>query len=284
MKERPEVAASFTETVNAPGISYAFEGRYILIKGNKLNYERHVRFADSEGWSKAVADGQSYWLMQDVGNEKRVQTFKVGDLFQAFDDLPVEELGKDKVDQLRIEARGEFGLGGFEPMFRDWHNRLTISRIESTVLKRPNTKAELPVYLLEGTWNKQFRDQIVPPSKPGEARGPTPEELWNTRRVGVNVPRTCKLYLARGPAWPFPSSFFPYRVEWHGPAQAGGPDVLLAALDFDPIPPEGTFTLSPAEQQDAKPINPALWVKARQEQILQQKRFDEEHGQKRDGR
>ena len=56
MKDRPEVAASFTETINAPGISYAFEGRYILVKGNKLYYERHVRFADSEGWGWGAFD------------------------------------------------------------------------------------------------------------------------------------------------------------------------------------------------------------------------------------
>jgi hypothetical protein len=284
MKQRPEMAAAFKEQINAPGVAYAFDGRYILVPGNKLYYERHVRLADSEGWFKMVADGATYWIMQDLGREKRVQTFKLADLFQALEDLNVEELGKSKVDQLRLEARGEFGLGGFEPMFRDWHNRLTIARAESTVLKRPGDKEELPIYLLEGTWNKQFRDQIVPPTKPGEARGPTPEDLWNTRRVGINAPRSCKLYLGRGSAWPFLSSFFPYRVEWYGPAQPGGGDVLLAAIDFDPIAPTATFSLAPAEQQEAKPIKPSDWVEGRRALLKQQKEMEEQRGQRREGR
>jgi hypothetical protein len=280
-KRKPHFAAAFREQVYAPGVNPRLEGRYILQPENKVVYEAHLTLADSGAEMKIVLDGENYWFTQTAGTAHRAQTVKFRELMRAIDQLSKDELGADKIDQLREDAHLEFGLAGFEPLFRDLRDRLTINRVEHSVWKAGGQSQEHPVYLLEGTWNRSFYDQLVPTPKPGESRGPTPQDLWSGRRVGVNVARTCKLYLARDGAWPFPSSFWPYRIEWYGPAEVGGRDVLLSALEFERIAPETTFALSPEERKDAATIDPSAWVKNRKEMILQEKKLEEDRSQRR---
>ncbi len=283
MKQHPEVSATFREQIHAPGLQYALEGRYCLLPGNKLFYERNIRLADGKGTLKSVVDGQNYWAVRSIGPDRKVQTFKFAELFKAIDQLSKEELGADKIEQIRQLARTEFSLGGFEPLLRDLHNRLTIASVAETVWKAPSQTNDQPIYLLEGTWNKAFHAQLAPPPRPGDtpSRGPSIEELWSSRRIGVNVPRSCKLFLARDGLWPFASSFWPYRIEWHGPLASGGENSLLAALEFERASPPASFEVSEEERKEAASFDPAEWVKAHQLRIQQEKKFEEERGQRR---
>jgi hypothetical protein len=97
--------------------------------------------------------------------------------------------------------------------------------VREMTLRLPD-RGSVPVQVINGTWNKKVLEKIAPPKAahaPKEA--PDNAELWAKRLNGLNYPRRCTVVVEK-------ATSLPVRVEWLGPQQRGGEDVLLMRQDY----------------------------------------------------
>lgn len=262
------------QQMNSQGVKLETTGRYVAApKEGKVYYQLDVRIGGATGQSKLVSDGKTAWQLEQVGNKKTVHTYKASYLKAVLQDTGEDDVGR----QVREELSAQYGLAGVRPILQDLRKNMTFPRVQSTALTRPG-KVPVPVYLLEGEWNQQTRELISPRAAvDSKAAGKDKAELWDPF-----VPRKCRCYLAQDWWWPWASSLWPYRIEWHGPTKPQGPDELLLTLEFrDPViqPPEAQAErdrifaagLSDEEKALAKDLNLDEVVKKRREFLKGQK-------------
>ncbi len=219
-----------------PTLSFEGQGRYVRAPGQRFRLELNTCL-NGESASRtdelnhctivSVSDGRDLWTACRIGSSgwRDVTRLRLSTILDG-PDSPA------RLPQVRREFLTGPALQGPELLLRNLLGQIDWVHRED---RGPNVR-------LTGRWKDWMLANLVQPKKPW------PEAL----------PRFCRLTLSDEQLWPS-------RLEWWGPRQEGGPDRLLAELEFrDPVfdrtvpsgECRGLFAFDPgaAEVRDLTPV------------------------------
>jgi hypothetical protein len=219
-----------------PELSFEGEGRYVRAPARRFRLEMEARSTARPATRRtemnrctilSVSDGRDLWTASRIGSSgwRDVTRLRMSKILDG-PDSPA------RMPQVRREFLAGPALQGVEALLRSLGGQIDWVR-------REDQSGDVR---LTGRWNEAMLAVLVEPKKPW------PEAL----------PRFCRLTLSGTQLWPA-------RVEWWGPRTDGGPDGLLAELEFRdpvfgrPLPPGeclGLFAFDPGEAvvNDITPI------------------------------
>jgi hypothetical protein len=219
-----------------PELSFAGAGRYVRAPGQRFRLELEARLEGDSAPRSAeinhctilsVSNGREMWTASRIGTSgwRDVVRVQVSKILDA-PDSPAQ------LPQVRSEFLTGAVFQGVELLLRNLNGQIDWVRREE---RAQNVR-------LTGRWKEGVLGGLVEPKQPW------PEAL----------PRFCRLTLSGEKLWPS-------RLEWWGPQKDGGPDCLLAEVEFRdpvfgvPVPPAecvGLFAFDPGQAvvQDLTPI------------------------------
>jgi hypothetical protein len=219
-----------------PELSFEGEGRYVRAPAHRFRLEMEARLKGksvprtvhmNRCTILSVSDGRDFWTAYRIGSSgwRDVTRLRLSKILEAPD-------SPTRLPQVRREFLTGTAMQGVELLLRSLRGQIDWVRRED----------QSGGICLTGRWSAGMLAVLVDP------RQPWPEAL----------PRFCRLTLSREQLWPG-------RLEWWGPRTDGGPDGLLAELEFRdpvfdrPLPPGeclGLFAFDPgaAVVNDVTPI------------------------------
>jgi hypothetical protein len=189
------------QKVDTVGLSFQSNGVYLSGPKDRLRMEMQVRLGNVDSKLLVVSDGSWVWNEVKLGNDKP--------LIQKYDLKEVQkQLNAPGTMPTFVENfyRSQ-SFRGVLPLLQSLSKQMTFTKFENASWKGRE------VYKLTGVWSTGVSKDIAPPGQP-----------WP-----LFSPRTCNLFLARDKDNP---PYWPYRLEWWGPADPGQDDVLLMQIEF----------------------------------------------------
>jgi hypothetical protein len=193
----PWIETTLWEKVSAQGLSFQAEGHYLAGPDRRLSLDLRIRLAGSDGQLQVVSDGVTVWNAMRVGTDhQRVTTWDMKKLQQVLNrpgTLP--QIGEEFF-------RGQ-SFAGVVPLLQSLSTQMVFTKIEK------GTWSKKEALKLSGTWIPEIAKSMTGAN-----------QTWQP-----SMPRSCVLYLDRQTYWP-------YRVEWIGPAGIKTPDTTLMEIEF----------------------------------------------------
>jgi len=263
----------FTHSLRTGKMPYAVQGKIVAAQPEKkVCYESRVKLGNSSGLLRVQCDGTNVWRTLEAGESREIKHYTLADLQAARSRIDSALLGPELTAQLLRDDDSEHGFLGVQPALIELKEKLSFPKHSEATLE--NGK---PVYVLEGQWSPAMLDRIAPKKKEG-ATGADLREAWEKRTGFERTPRSCKVYLGRDNLWP-------YRIEWIGPLAPGGKDEALVRIDYSEptldkpsagFDPARVFQPSEEDRKAAEALDPAIIVRAREDNLLRQRRQEEE--------
>lgn len=301
LRSLPWMETRIRHEMNSIGVKVEVTGQMITAAGNKVYYEREVNVGGAKGSIKIVSNGRTSWHIQQLdAGQTAIETIDLA----GFDEATAGSLagvllalgaatghgpvgrhatwfagppgGTDDIDwRVREELLSNMGFVGIQPALMDVRKRITFERVELTLLPG---KDPVPVYRLEGKWNKKTLDGILGNRPEMDLTG-----LWEKRQVYPLRPRGCRLYLGRESWWLGGEPLWPYRLEWVGPTRAGGEDEVLVAVEFQQprfqprADADRIFTFqAPLDEAVGQTVKISKEIERRRERLKKLKELEEE--------
>lgn len=189
------------QQVDTVGLSFQGNGTYLSGPKDRLRLEMQIRLGNTDSKLLVVSDGNWVWNEMKLGNEKplvsKYDLKEVQKQLNAPGTMPtfVENFYRNQ------------SFRGVVPLLQTLSQQMTFTKHENSSWKGKD------VYKLTAVWRAEISKNISPPGQP-----------WPPF-----TPRTCYLYLGRDKHNP---PYWPYRLEWWGPANPEQEDVLLMQLEF----------------------------------------------------
>jgi hypothetical protein len=186
------------QQVQAQGLSFEADGRYLAGPDHRLRLELAVHLGETDAALQIISDGRTVWDEVRIGKGdpaiSKWDLKKVQETLQSPGTLP----------QTSDQFYRSQSFAGVVPLLQNIHDQMTVIKQEETEWQKH------AVLKLTAVWSPDIRKTLVSQNNP-----------WPPL-----LPRTCSLYLGKlSPHWL-------YCVQWRGPTSARGEDSLLMQMEF----------------------------------------------------
>jgi hypothetical protein len=201
-KRQPWVEAELWQHVDVHGVCFQADGRYYAGPENRLRMEWDIHLENSRGSALVVSDGRTIWDRLDMGPGTAPIVRKI-DLGQVVELLQAPGI----TDQFRMGFWGDMGFLRMAPLLRQIEQQMVVTHHE------PATWQNRPVTKLTAFWSEAVSKNLAP----------------RNQVLPAFMPRKCYLYLDAEHAT---LKYWPYRIEWWGPAPGRRDDSLLLQMEY----------------------------------------------------
>jgi hypothetical protein len=195
------VAARIWIKVDAIGLNFQSEGRYLSGPNYRLRLDLNLSVGASKSASTVVSDGQTVWNSMRVGADAPA--------ISRYDLKAVRDLLNSPGTQPQFSEdfyKSQYFLG-LAPLLQNLRQTMVLTKMENELWQGH------PVVKVSASWTPEISKGLTAAMPPGSS-------LWPPFTA-----RTSVLFLDRNaPHWP-------YRLEWWGPA-GGTTDKVLMQMEF----------------------------------------------------
>src|SRR5262249_19112533 len=188
------------EQVDTVGLTFQAEGSYVSAAKDRLRLDLRVDLGKTRSQLLVVSDGAWVWNQIKLGNDEplisKYDLAKVHETLNAPGTMPTVAEGFYRSNSFR----------GVVPLLEAMSKQMTFTKLENATWKGHD------VYKLTAVWSPDMTKTLAPPG-----------QTWP-----AFTPRTCHLYLGNEKDKP---AYWPYRLEWLGPA-GQVEDSLLMQMEF----------------------------------------------------
>jgi hypothetical protein len=185
---------------NLQGLIFQVDGKYLAAPKHRMHLDMHVHVGGTTGHLEVISDGTTVWDVHQVGEGEKL-IFKKS-LSQVLESLSAPNI----LEQVRDEFFRAESFSGMAPLLQNIQQRMTVTGQEKVQWNgREMTR-------LSAVWSADSLKNL-----------PTADNQWLPY-----LPNQCRVYLLRlgDQTW------WPYRVEWWGPAPPVPGDTLLLQMEY----------------------------------------------------
>jgi hypothetical protein len=185
------------EEIKLQGLAFKVHGKYLSGPGHRVRLDLIVDVGLSSNQLLIVSDGKTVWDTTSIGQKEKV----VG----KWNLKPVEEIfsGPGRSSQVAEQFFSSRCFLGIWPLLQNLHKQMQITKQETVRWK------DRDAYKLTANWIPEISRNLT-----------IQDKGWQP-----SAPRVCYLFLDKESLWPM-------RLEWRGPEQLNGPDVVLMEMEF----------------------------------------------------
>jgi hypothetical protein len=202
LSARPWIETTFWQQASMRSLTFQAEGKYLAEpKTRRLHLDLAVHVGNAAGKLEVISDGTVVWEKLQIGNESRPEIRKT-ELKKILEAL--KSANQEQVQAALLQTQS---LAGVAPLLQNIHEQMVVTRQEKASWRgRDVTK-------LTAVWSETMARGLTPPNG----------TWWPF------MPRKCILYLDRKDG---AVAYWPYRIEWWGPAESVEDVTLLLQMEF----------------------------------------------------
>ena len=265
---RPQgVDVRFVQTIHTRPLPATLTGRSVTADKQRVHVELNYQQVGRKATLKLLCDGITFYRLDILPGETKMQTYKIQDMRQTLDALATNEVERLARGDVEKELQGIHGFAGLSAMVIDLKKRMNFVGPVDAKLDLPG-KPGASVKLIEGKWTKEVIDVIAPPKIGNDPNQKDLRFLWNDKLDFFQYPRTAKLYFDA-------NSGQLYRLEMWGVLEKQAEEKVLTTLDLHSITPLTTLDpklFQPTDvelQYKAVPVNLADIIRARHQETME---------------
>jgi hypothetical protein len=229
LSAQPWIETTFWQQASMQGLTFQAEGKYRAEpKTRRMNMDLAVHVGNATGKLEVICDGVTVWERLQIGKSARPEIRKT-ELKKILEAL--KGVNQEQVQAALVQTQS---LAGVVPLLQNVQEQMTVIRHE---------KASW-----QGTDVVKFRAVWSEAMTRGLRNMMPPNASWLPF-----LPRTCVLYLDRKDG---AVPYWPYRIEWRGPAESPDTDVLLLEMEFRS--PRLTSSLTAQQAKHVFSFDPGL--------------------------
>jgi hypothetical protein len=203
LKLHPWVQAVLWQQVDAQGLTFQAEGKYLSGPNHQLHLDLHIHLAGATGSLKVISDGVTLWESVRLGTEEQPSILRKTQLKEVLKTLNNPSM----LEQIRTEYLQTQSFAGIPSLLQNIKQQMVVTQNEK-IRWHGREINKLTAY-----WSENTVKMMLPANS-----------AWPPL-----LPKKCCLYLEASDS---KMLGWPHRLEWLGPSPPHPGDALLLQLEF----------------------------------------------------